>query len=255
MKKLRHFTPYEQTQLARAGMSAYTTSSDNTMPIEYITGVVDFCGMRIETSSNTLIPRIETEELVFHAADYINTLQKIPFLCLADVGCGTGAIGIGVARAVTQPSLSVHFFDISAQALEITKKNIEKHFPTNHQAFMHQGDLLSPVQDIAFDVICANLPYIPTIELSQLPDSVINYEPRIALDGGVNGTEILHRLIIQASEYIKPNGILLLEIHHHHTIDQVIPESQKNQWIATLLVDQFHRNRFLRLKAIATDQK
>jgi release factor glutamine methyltransferase len=176
----------------------------------YVLGHWEFFGLDFEVTPDVLIPRPETELLVEKA---IAWLQQSPLRrTIADVGTGSGAIAVSIA--VNVPDTRFLATDISRKALEVAQKNAIKFGVINQIDFV-QCDLLpshieSLPTDLHFDLICANLPYIPTSTLYKL--SIFGREPTLALDGGADGLDIIRRLLNIAPEWLALNGMLLLEI-------------------------------------------
>ncbi len=173
-------------------------------PLPYILGHWEFFGLDFAVTPDVLIPRPETELIVDTA---IRWLQQHPDKRRAvDVGTGSGCIGIAIARHV----IGVHMLlsDISNQALEIARQNAEKHKLLDQLQFS-QTDLLDGIAG-PLDLICANLPYIPTGKLEHLP--VARSEPRLALDGGNDGVDVIGQLLAQARGLLVSGGLMLLEI-------------------------------------------
>ncbi len=176
----------------------------------YVLGRWDFFGLQFEVTPDVLIPRPETELLVEKA---IAWLQKSPVRrTIADVGTGSGAIAISIA--VNIPDAHVLATDISHRALEVARRNALR-FNVERRVDFVQCDLLPQHIDPLpteshFDLICANLPYIPTVKLHSLP--VFGREPTVALDGGPDGLDPIRRLLNMGPEWLAPNGMILLEI-------------------------------------------
>jgi len=174
------------------------------VPLPYLLGTWSFYGLDFRVSPAVLIPRPETELLVSEA---VNWLQHHPASKkVLDVGTGSGCIAVSLAKNI--PSVSVLATDISLPALRIAMRNTCDHQLTS-QICLIQVDLLSAVTGI-FDVICANLPYIPSNTLALLP--VRLFEPITALDGGGDGLDIIRRLLAQSITHISAQGLLLFEI-------------------------------------------
>ena len=176
----------------------------------YVLGHWEFFGMDFEITPDVLIPRPETELLVERA---IAWLQESPVRrTVADIGTGSGVIA--VAMAVNVPDANIIATDISENALDVAKKNATK-FEVDDRIEFIQCDLLPPkpaffTTEQHLDLICANLPYIPTDTLRDLP--VYGREPTLALDGGNDGLEVIRRLLNLGPEWLAPNGMMLLEI-------------------------------------------
>jgi release factor glutamine methyltransferase len=176
----------------------------NGIPLPYVIGHWEFYGLDFTLNQNTLIPRPETELLVEHALSWIDHHPDRRWV--ADVGTGSGCIAITLAKI--QPTLSLIALDISYPALKVAQENAFRHDVTNRVNFI-QSDLLSPIVQ-PFDMICANLPYIPSDLLPSL--GVTKKEPKIALDGGQEGLDTINPFLVAASEKIAPGGCLLFEI-------------------------------------------
>lgn len=152
-----------------------------------------------------LIPRPETELLVEKAIALAATTLPQPYLA-ADIGTGCGAIAL--ALALNTPQARIYATDISAAALTVARRNCERHGVTDTVTLLH-GDLLHPLPQ-RVHLILANLPYVK--ESEQLSLEISRFEPRLALDGGSDGTEVIERLLSQAGEKLLPGGAILLEV-------------------------------------------
>ena len=177
---------------------------ENGEPLPYVLQCWEFFGLDFSISPQVLIPRPETELLVEQALLW---LQAHPDRRLAlDVGTGSGCIAL--ALAVNIPDLYILASDISAGALNQAQVNLRRYSVQARLEFI-QADLLPAVGE-PFDLICANLPYIPSSELTKL--KVGRWEPRVALDGGPDGLSLIRRFLEQAPSGLAPGGLLLLEI-------------------------------------------
>jgi release factor glutamine methyltransferase len=173
-------------------------------PLQYITGVQEFFGLPFEVSPAVLIPRPETEHLIEAA---LERFDREADLRIVDVGVGSGAIAVSLAHAL--PRSRVTAVDVSPAAMEVARRNAERHGVIDHIAFI-SSDLLAAVEGTEFDAVVSNPPYIAEGEV--LEPQVANYEPRSALYAGPTGLEIYQRLIPQAAKVLKPEGWLILEI-------------------------------------------
>jgi len=173
-------------------------------PLPYVIGHWEFYGLDFQLTPDVLIPRPETEILVERALAWLR--HHPSSTRVIDVGTGSGCIG--VALAMNNPSIHVLMTDISPQALHIARQNATQ-FGLSGRMDFQQADLLDGIVG-QFDMICANLPYIPSPMLAQLP--VAKREPRLALDGGLSGLDLITRLLDQAKNLLLPGGLLLLEI-------------------------------------------
>jgi release factor glutamine methyltransferase len=176
----------------------------------YILGHWEFFGMDFDITPHVLIPRPETELLVERALAWLG--ESSVRRTFADVGTGSGIIAVSIAA--NMPDAHVLGTDISYQALEVARNNAIK-FDVLRRIDFVQCDLLpghipSLATERHFDLICANLPYIPTETLKALP--IYQREPTLALDGGADGLELIRRLLQIGPEWLAPNGVILLEI-------------------------------------------
>lgn len=173
-------------------------------PLPYLLGHWEFFGLDFIVTPDVLIPRPETELLVETAMAW---LEEHPLAPMAvDVGSGSGCIAISLAANL--PGLQVAASDISFAALQVARQNASRRQVADRVHFF-LGDLLAPTHG-PFDLVCANLPYIPSRVLAGLP--VADHEPRLALDGGPDGLRLISRLLNQLASRLAPGGLALLEI-------------------------------------------
>jgi release factor glutamine methyltransferase len=177
-------------------------------PLPYLTGLRAFYRHEFLVTPDVLIPRPETEHLVDAALDWVRQCAPQGHgLILVDVGTGSGAIGLSLAAAL--PQSTIYALDVSPAALEVARRNAARIGAAN--VIFGQGDLLEALpKTVCPDLIAANLPYIPADELADLP--VARHEPRLALDGGPYGLDVIRRLVGQAVDRLADPGCLLLEI-------------------------------------------
>jgi len=171
----------------------------NGEPTAYITGRREFYGLDFEVNPAVLIPRPESELLV---ETVLSLAQNHPLAAIADIGTGSGAIAVSLA--VNLPPMLIYATDISAAALETASVNCRKHGVAGRVRLL-EGSLLEPLPE-PVDLIVANLPYVSQSELDP------KLEPRLALDGGADGTERIEQLCWQAGGKLRAGGYLLLEI-------------------------------------------
>jgi release factor glutamine methyltransferase len=178
-------------------------------PFPYVLGHWEFFGIDFDITPDVLIPRPETELLVEKA---IVWLQSSPHRTVADIGTGSGAIAVSIA--VNVPHANILATDVSKKALDIAKKNAQKSGVDQRIEFIECDLLPSNSEPFSterhLDLICANLPYIPTETLYTL--TVYEREPTVALDGGTDGLALVRRLLHLAPEWLAANGLILLEI-------------------------------------------
>ena len=173
-------------------------------PLPYVIGHWEFYGLDFHLTPSVLIPRPETEQLVERA---ISWLQLHPHKRKSiDVGTGSGCIGISLVKYI--PDLHMLMTDLSIAALNVARGNVRLHSLTDSVELI-QADLLEAIPG-PLDLVCANLPYIPTDLLVTLP--IFEKEPRSSLDGGLRGTVLVARLLEQARSVLVSGGLILLEI-------------------------------------------
>ncbi|MBI5350128.1 MAG: peptide chain release factor N(5)-glutamine methyltransferase [Chloroflexi bacterium] len=177
-------------------------------PLPYVLGEWEFFGLAFKVNPHVLIPRPETELLIEEAIEKSQLLKSqlpITNYSIADVGTGSGIIAITLAKKLG--NVEIFATDISGEASKVAKENAQRHGVADRIKFI-RGDLLEGVGKV--NMICANLPYIPTHELETL--EVIKHEPRLALDGGDDGLRLVERLLDTARDHLLPRGIILAEI-------------------------------------------
>ena len=171
------------------------------IPLQHLLGTVEFCGNSFKSDARALIPRPETELLVERALTYPAPAS------ILDVATGSGVIALSLALG--RPEASVTATDISPEALSLAKENAI--LLSIDRITFHEADLLPPPEAGTFDLITANLPYIPAAEIAGLSREV-RHDPILALDGGPEGLDLIVRLAPLALERLTPGGHLLLEI-------------------------------------------
>ena len=178
----------------------------NGEPLQYIEEYISFYSIQINVDQRCLIPRPETEFLIELIKNNSDNPKKI-----LDVGTGTGCIALMLKKLY--PESTVDACDISLEALDLAKENAAIN---NLEINLFQSDLLSDVEEVDYDIIVANLPYIPTETLTSLESEVVDYEPLLALDGGVDGLLYINRLIKEIEEKVIRNLTLFLEVDTSH---------------------------------------
>ena len=180
-------------------------------PVAYLTGGTEFYSLELEITADCLIPRPETELLVQRAIEFLRTRSGVQHIC--DLCTGSGCIAVAIAKNV--PDALVTATDISAAALEIAARNVEKH-RFKEQVRLLCGDLFEPlIQQLdvnEFDLIVCNPPYVSTAEYEKLDKNVKDYEPASALLAGADGMDVYRRIIKKVDEFLKPGAALMLEI-------------------------------------------
>jgi release factor glutamine methyltransferase len=175
-------------------------------PLQYLLGSWDFFGRAFRTDQRALIPRPETEILVEIALKAIRA-QPDARKRLLDVGTGSGVLAI--TFALECPDLRVVGSDVSPLALNLARENAERQRMDQRIEWI-ESDLLDSVPG-SFDFLVANLPYVPTEELPKLAREV-QYDPRLALDGGTDGLAVIRRLVQDAPRVLTQGAFLILEV-------------------------------------------
>ncbi len=215
---LRHATGLSRAQLyasltdevdpaAQERFRAAVAERTSRKPLAYITGTREFYRLEFRVTPDVLIPRPESELLVDAALDHMRQ-ARIRTAQVADVGAGSGAVGIALARH--RRGVNLICSDVSRDALLVARDNAQRLLRRTRASFI-QGDLLTPLPG-PFHCVVANLPYIPEGRLDELEPEVAKHEPRIALTPGTQGTELVLRLITQLPSRLHPNGIAVLEV-------------------------------------------
>jgi release factor glutamine methyltransferase len=171
-------------------------------PLEHVLGWADFCGLRIVVDAGVFRPRPRTEFLAGLAIELTR-----PGDVLVDLCCGAGAVGAAIVAA--RDGVELHAVDIDPAAVRCARRNVE---PAAGQ--VHEGDLYQPLPDRLrgrVDVLVANAPYVPSDSIGFLPAEARLHEPRVALDGGADGLDVLRRVIADAPAWLTPGGHLLVE--------------------------------------------
>lgn len=175
-------------------------------PLQYIRGHQEFYGLDFIVTPDVLIPRPETEILVENAVKALRTKDS-PTFC--EVGVGSGCISVSILHQV--PNATAVGLDISENALEIAKKNAEKHAVVNRLTFL-RSDVFAALADRRFDMIVSNPPYVPLSDFETLQPEVRDFEPHVALTDGADGLSIIEKIVTGAPQFLHPGGSLLMEI-------------------------------------------
>ena len=216
----------------------------NDVPIAYLTGHKEFYGLDFIINKNVLIPRPETELLIEETIKIVRQLAtRNKPIAIGDIGTGSGCIAVTLAKYL--PAVKIMASDISKGALQTAQKNARQHQVLKKIRFM-AGDMLRPFisKKIKCDIIAANLPYLTYDELKN-----VKYEPKTALSGGKMGIESIERLLMQSTEVLNENGIILLEISPTQTkmIDFIVEQQLPNKKVM-FIKDLSGRDRVVKIK-------
>lgn len=207
--RLYAFPELELTHAQREAFLACVERRRQHEPVPYIVGHREFYGLDFVVDRRALIPRPVTELLVERALQSAAHLEMVGNgLKLADVGAGSGIVAVSLA--VHLPHATVYATDSSAAALEVAALNVARH-GVSERVHLLAGNLLEPVPE-PVHMILANLPYISTGAIPALARDIVEYEPRLALDGGEDGLQYIRALLAQAGRWLLPRGVIWLEI-------------------------------------------
>ena len=173
-------------------------------PVAYITGKKEFWSKDFIVNYTTLIPRPETELLIYKVINFFKN-KKINIL---DIGTGSGCILLSILKELN--SSSGTGIDISAKAIQMAKIN-SINLNLIHRTKFKVFDL-SKFNIGKYDLIVSNPPYIPSKDIKNLSKDIVNFEPRVALDGGLDGVDLIKKVIYKSNNLLKKNGLLALEI-------------------------------------------
>ena len=171
------------------------------LPLEQVLGWAEFCGLRIAVEPGVCVPRSRTEFLVGQAAALARPRAGVVDLC-----CGSGAAGAALVAALDQ--IELHAVDIDPAAVRCARRNLAA------GGRVYEGDLYEPLPAAlrgGVDLLVANAPYVPTDAIGLLPREARMHEPRVALDGGADGLDVLRRVSATARLWLAPGGHLLVE--------------------------------------------
>ena len=181
-------------------------------PIQYILGQREFMGLDFYLEEGVLVPRPDTEILVEYIIEFIKKKYKDETINILDLGIGSGAISLSLGFFCENSY--IYGVDISPIAIKVANINKER-FNLSNVSF-YKGDLFDPLKDLnlerTFHIIVSNPPYISSDEIENLDVTVKDFEPRLALDGGLDGLDFYRRITSWSKEYLRDGGLLIYEI-------------------------------------------
>jgi release factor glutamine methyltransferase len=217
-------------------------------PVAYIVGHKEFYSLDFEVTPAVLIPRPETEFVVGAALECIAEKASARVL---DIGTGSGAIAIAIA--VNAPDAQVTALDISADALALASRNARR-YRVEDRVTIRRADCFHMLDGGAalgtFDAIVSNPPYLHDAEIAALEPEVHRFEPRIALNGGASGLDILQRIAIGARAHLEPNGELIMEVGEGHAGDVVKLVERAGLRVVSVINDLAGHSRVVRARSI-----
>jgi release factor glutamine methyltransferase len=212
---------------SQAELGAMVDRRADGVPLEYVLGWAEFCGLRIAVDPGVFVPRRRTECLVREAVSLARRgsaqVSGRPPIVVVDVCCGSGAVGAALAAALGDVEL--YAADIDPAAVACARRNLDTDTGTppgsgqarggpRYRAQVYQGDLYAPLPARLrgrVAILTANVPYVPTGEVAMLPAEARVHEPLAAVDGGPDGLDVLRRVAAGALSWLAPGGHLLVE--------------------------------------------
>lgn len=195
-------------------------------PLEHLLGWVLFGGRRIAVVPGVFVPRRRTELLARRAADLVAAAGPRPVL--VELCCGAGAVAAHVCDRV--PGVRAHAVDVDPAAVRCARRNLAE-----HDAQVYEGNLFDPLPTSLrgrVDVLVANPPYVPAASIGTMPPEARDHEPRVALDGGTDGLDVLRRIVARAPDWLTgPDGHLLLELGRDQ-VPAAVHAATEAGWVA-----------------------
>ena len=184
-----------------ADLAAMVTERTTGTPLEHVVGWAEFCGLRVVLAPGVFVPRRRTELLAAQAAALARRGAVVVDLCT-----GSGAVGAALMAAVED--IELHAVDIDPAAVQCARCNLEP------AARVYEGDLYEPLPGRLrgrVGVLVVNAPHVPSAAIALMPAEARTYEPGVALDGGVDGLDVLRRVISSAPSWLAPDGHVVVE--------------------------------------------
>jgi len=179
-------------------------------PIQHVLGATEFWSLKIKCDRRALVPRPETEGVVQAVLDL---LREIADPAAADIGTGTGCIAVALAKELK--AANVVASDISSESLALAGENLAAH-GLGDRVRLIEGDLVAPFREVGliecFDAVVSNPPYVTDEEMTRLMPEVRDFDPPLALRGGLDGLDVIRRLAAETPVLLKPGGRLIVEI-------------------------------------------
>lgn len=211
-------------------------------PIAYILNRKEFMSHTFYVDRNVLIPRPETECMVEWILKDANLSADSKVI---DVGTGSGCIAISILN--NSPLLSIYASDVSEEALKVARRNFDT-LCTGRKFYLINSSLFERIDEFEFDLIVSNPPYIKSGILKSLMPEISEFEPKLALDGGESGNDVIERLINESYSRLKKGGILVFEHSDDFVIDEDIIDGRYEKLF--LGKDYSNKNRFIALRRI-----
>lgn len=206
-------------------------------PLSHLVGFEYFYDRKFKVTKDVLSPRMETEELIYKVIEYVKANNKNN-LKILDLCTGSGIIAITLKKELDQISIDVVASDISEEAIEVAKENAQYH---DADVRFIQSDIFNNIDD-KFDIIVSNPPYIDRKDEVTMKENVLNYDPHLALFAEEEGMYFYRKIIEQAKDYLKENGVMFFEIGYDQK-DKIIKLSEENGYLAQVYKDINNRDR------------
>ena len=207
------------------------------IPLSHLVGFEYFYDRKFKVTKDVLSPRMETEELIYKVIEYVKANNKNN-LKILDLCTGSGIIAITLKKELDEILIDVVASDISEEAIEVAKENAQYH---DTDVTFIQSDIFNNIDD-KFDIIVSNPPYIDRKDEVTMKENVLNYDPHLALFAEEEGMYFYRKIIEQAKDYLKENGVMFFEIGYDQK-DKIIKLSKKNGYLAQVYKDINNRDR------------
>ena len=207
------------------------------VPLSHLVGFEYFYDRKFKVTKDVLSPRMETEELIYKVIEYVKANNKNN-LKILDLCTGSGIIAITLKKELDEILIDVVASDISEEAIEVAKENAQYH---DTDVRFIQSDIFNNIDD-RFDIIVSNPPYIDRKDEVTMKENVLNYDPHLALFAEEEGMYFYRKIIEQAKDYLKENGVMFFEIGYDQK-DKIIKLSKKNGYLAQVYKDINNRDR------------
>jgi release factor glutamine methyltransferase len=244
MPRMKLYLNFERalTQVETDGLRELVKRRGAREPLQHITGSTSFCGFEILVNRNALVPRPETELLAELGWQFLVTRHSSLVTAL-DFGTGTGCIAIALSQKC--PAAKISALDFSADALALAKQNAAANKVAERIEFFRGDGFSALPAKVQFDLIISNPPYIASAEIETLQPEVRDFDPRAALDGGVDGLDFYRRLAAEAKNFLKPDGKIMLEFGEGQA-DAIKKIFESEKWIVEAVKEDYsHRARIL----------
>ncbi len=196
-----------------AALEAHARRRERGEPIEHVVGWVELLGRRYAVAPGVFVPRMRSELLVRCAVERLHATARRDRLVVVDLCCGSGALGAAIVDAAPDLAIELHASDVDSRACACARENVEP-----RGGVVHEGDLDGALPATLLgrvDVLVANVPYVASADIATLPPEAREHEPRIALDGGTDGLDVLRRVAERAPTWLAPGGAVLFEVAEH----------------------------------------